>query len=210
MGLYCHSKSLTGLRSRYLVRGLRPAVSTASRFFAVSLVVTEATTPSLGLDSPSGFTVPRPLESCAVPMALMGFCCLSRHPFVQQFPGFQLWSLRRRDRSPADGVLLRTFPTRRSEPRQEGVALQSVSPTQSRDLSISCPLAVSDIASFCSEDQRVTMPRSFRALLPARIRSLRPAETGCGVDALMGFLVSSSPGSALAAEPVARLAPRAV
>jgi hypothetical protein len=180
MGLSCHSKSLTGLRSRYLVRGLRPAVFMASRFFAVSLVVTEATTPSLGLDSPSGFTVPRPLESCAVPMALMGFCCLSRHPFgsaVSRIPTLVPPSARpksRRRRASSN------FPTRRSEPRQEGVALQSVSPAQSRDLSVPCPLAVSDIESFCSEDQRVTMPRSFRALLPARIRSLRPAEAGCG------------------------------
>ena len=32
-------------------------------------------------------------------------------------------------------------------------------------------LAVYDIASSCSEDQEVTMPRSFKVLLPARIRT---------------------------------------
>jgi hypothetical protein len=34
-----------------------------------------------------------------------------------------------------------------------------------------CPPAVSDIAFSCSEDQKVTMPRDFRALLPAKIRT---------------------------------------
>ena len=33
------------------------------------------------------------------------------------------------------------------------------------------PHAVHDIASFCSEDQKVTMPRSFRAVIPAGIRT---------------------------------------
>jgi hypothetical protein len=47
----------TSLLSRYLVPGFRPAVSTASRFSAVLLVATEATTPPLGLDPPSGFTI---------------------------------------------------------------------------------------------------------------------------------------------------------
>jgi len=36
---------------------------------------------------------------------------------------------------------------------------------------LSCLLAVSDIACSCSEDQEVTMPRSFKALLPAKIRT---------------------------------------
>jgi hypothetical protein len=33
------------------------------------------------------------------------------------------------------------------------------------------PLVVSDIASSCSEDQKVTMPRNSKALLPAEIRT---------------------------------------
>jgi hypothetical protein len=33
------------------------------------------------------------------------------------------------------------------------------------------PLAVSDIACSCSEDQKATMPRNSRALLPAKIRT---------------------------------------
>ena len=48
------------------------------------------------------------------------------------------------------------------------------------------PLAVSDIACSCSEDQEVTMPRNFRALLPAKIRTrLEPMRAR--VDTLMGF-----------------------
>lgn len=65
-------------------------------------------------------------------------------------------------------------------PDRRGLPFRAFPPHRARDLSVPCPLAVSDIESFCSEDQRVTMPRSFRALLPARIRSLRPAEAGCG------------------------------
>jgi hypothetical protein len=41
------------------------------------------------------------------------------------------------------------------------------------------PLAVSDIALFCSEDQKITMPRSSRALLPAGIRA-RPGRSPAG------------------------------
>lgn len=113
-----------------------------------------------------------------------------------------------RGRNPTDGVLLRTFPTRKSEPRQEGVALQSVSPAQSRHLSAPCPHAVFDIESFCSEDQRVTMPRGFRALFPARIRTRFPTEVECGSMLSWAFLSRRGPGSALAAEPVARLSPQ--
>jgi hypothetical protein len=81
---------------------------------------------------------------------------------------------------PQTACFFELFRPEDRNPDRRGVALQSVSPAQSRDLSVSCPLAVSDIESFCSEDQRVTMPRSFRALLPARIRSLRPTEVECG------------------------------
>ena len=53
-----------------------------------------------------------------------------------------------------------------------------------------CPLAVSDIAFFCSEDQRITMPRDFRALLPARIRIPTEARRPGGTDTLLGFCLS--------------------
>jgi len=48
------------------------------------------------------------------------------------------------------------------------------------------------------------MPCNFRALLSARIRSLHPTEIVCGVDALMGFLVSGVRDSTPTAEPVTR------
>jgi hypothetical protein len=48
------------------------------------------------------------------------------------------------------------------------------------------PLAVSDIACSCSEDQKATMPRNSRALLPAKIRTrLKPMRARA--DTLMGF-----------------------
>lgn len=40
------------------------------------------------------------------------------------------------------------------------------------------PRAVHDIAIFCSEDQKVTMPRSFRALIPAGIRTSPGPKSG--------------------------------
>ena len=55
---------------------------------------------------------------------------------------------------------------------------------------LSYPLVVSDIACSCSEDQEATMPRNFRALLPAKIRTrLEPMRARA--DTLMGFLYSS-------------------
>jgi hypothetical protein len=53
------------------------------------------------------------------------------------------------------------------------------------------PLAVSDIACSCSEDQKATMPRNSRALLPAKIRTrLKPMRARA--DTLMGFIYSST------------------
>jgi hypothetical protein len=53
-------------------------------------------------------------------------------------------------------------------------------------LRLPCPHVVFDIASSCSEDQKVTMPRNSRALLPAEIRTrLEPVRARA--DTLMGF-----------------------
>jgi hypothetical protein len=53
-----------------------------------------------------------------------------------------------------------------------GFTLQSFSPPQSRTPFGAVALMLFfDIALFCSEDQKVTMPRSSRALLPAEIRT---------------------------------------
>jgi hypothetical protein len=50
-----------------------------------------------------------------------------------------------------------------------------------------CPLAVSGIAYSCSENQKFTMPRGSRALLPAEIRT-RPGRSQLRADTLLGFL----------------------
>jgi hypothetical protein len=69
-----------------------------------------------------------------------------------------------------------------------GFTLQSFSPSQSRTPfgARSLP-AVSDIAFSCSEDQEITMPRGFKVLLPARIRTpFRPGGRS-EADTLLGF-----------------------
>jgi len=69
-----------------------------------------------------------------------------------------------------------------------GFTLQSLSPSRSRtSLDARSLPAVLDIAFLCSEDQKITMPRSFKVLLPAKIRTSRrpkPPEA----DTLLGFL----------------------
>jgi hypothetical protein len=58
-----------------------------------------------------------------------------------------------------------------------GFTLQSLSPPRSRTPSgARSLLAVLDIAFCCSEDQKITMPRSFKVLLPAEIRTPATAE----------------------------------
>jgi hypothetical protein len=57
-----------------------------------------------------------------------------------------------------------------------GFTLQSLSPSQSRTpFGANSLLAVSNIASCCSEDQKVTMLRGSKVLLTARIRTRLPA-----------------------------------
>jgi hypothetical protein len=77
-----------------------------------------------------------------------------------------------------------------------GVPLQSLTPSRSRTpfgaLSL---LAVYDIASCCSEDQEVTMPRSFKVLLPARIRTPRSPEGDPGPLLSWAFWSSPEPSS---------------
>jgi hypothetical protein len=69
-----------------------------------------------------------------------------------------------------------------------GFTLQSVSPPRSRTSFDARSLpAVLDIAFLCSEDQKITMPRSFKVLLPAEIRTPeRPKPSGA--DTLLGFV----------------------
>jgi hypothetical protein len=58
-------------------------------------------------------------------------------------------------------------------------------------LRLPCPPVVFDIASSCSEDQKVTMPRNFRALLPAEIRT-RLERTARGPILSWDFVLSFS------------------
>jgi hypothetical protein len=68
-----------------------------------------------------------------------------------------------------------------------------------------CPRVVSDIAFFCSEDQRITMPRDFRTLLPARIRiPIRPEGRG---DRCSPGSFASPKRSPHTVEPASRLLP---
>ncbi len=82
---------------------------------------------------------------------------------------------------------LHCFPTSRVGTTHGVWALQSVTPPQSRTpRGAFDPHAVPDIACSCSEDQEVTMPRSSRVLLSAKIRtSGKPGSAAA--DALMGF-----------------------
>jgi len=93
---------------------------------------------------------------------------------------------------------LRVFPASRSRDHGPvplmGFALQSFSPPRSRPpFDVTCLLAVSDIASFCSEDQEVTMPRDSKALLPAEIRTRVRNRSRARADALLGLFASPDP-----------------
>lgn len=83
---------------------------------------------------------------------------------------------------------LRRLPIPKDRCHSWGSTLQSLSPSQSRAPfgARSLP-AVSDIAFSSSEDQEITMPRGFKVLLPARIRT--PSRPGgrFGADTLLGF-----------------------
>jgi hypothetical protein len=68
-----------------------------------------------------------------------------------------------------------------------------------------CPPAVSGIACSCSEDQELTMPRSFRALLTTEIRTRHRPRPG-RADALMGFRASPEQ-SPHGASPASRTRP---
>jgi hypothetical protein len=63
-GIARSSEAIAGTRSRYLVRGLRHAVSTASRFFGYSPSGAEAPEASMDFGFPSGHTETIPPEPC--------------------------------------------------------------------------------------------------------------------------------------------------
>jgi hypothetical protein len=138
-------------------------------------------------------------------MAFMGFCPLSNiHPTIAGFQDSNSGPFRLRDRSPIDGANAElTGP--KAGVKQEGRPFRAFPPQRSSAPFGALDLhAVSDIASFCSEDQRVTMPRGFKAVLSARIRSLHSTEAECGsmlswasssLQSLCHVAVSRLPGS---------------
>jgi hypothetical protein len=68
-----------------------------------------------------------------------------------------------------------------------------------------CPLAVSGMAFSCSEDQKITMPRDSRALLPAKIRT--PVDRGPPEPMLSWAFTPLQSVSPHAVEPASRPLP---
>ena len=168
------------LRSRSLVPGSRPAVSTASRSFAASSAGPEVPTSSHRLGVPFRAYHPTTLEVLRGSDGLHGVLPPVRHPSEnRKFPGFQLWPLPSPGPKSRRGRDSRTYrPEGRS--RSGGRPFRAFPPHEALRLATLFPRAVSDIASFCSEDQRVTMPRGSRASCPVWIRSLHKTEVECG------------------------------
>jgi hypothetical protein len=150
----------------------------------------------MALGSPSRYTEEPPPESCAAPATLMGFCAptatSARRSTIPGIPTPVRSAFR--VSHPLDGLLPSSLPTSRVG------TTHGVHPTESYPLAEPfafrrhCPPAVSGNASSCSEDQEVTLPRSSRALLPARIRT-RPgrSRTGPILSWAFGPLQSVSP-----------------
>jgi hypothetical protein len=163
----------TAVRSRYSVPGTRLAVSTTARSSGEPLSGAEAPETPLGLGSPSGHASALPPESCAAPATLMGFLAptatSARRSTIPRIP--TPVSSASRVSHPLDGLLPSSLPATRTG-AAHGVRppepFPRAEPYASRRR---CPPAVPGNAFSCSEDQEVTMPRSSRALLPARIRT---------------------------------------
>jgi hypothetical protein len=77
---------------------------------------------------------------------------------------------------PLDGLLPPSFPATRTGAAHGVHPSELFPPTEPYALRRLCPLVVSGIAYSCSENQKFTMPRDSRALLPARIRTRRRSE----------------------------------
>jgi len=138
----------------------------------------------MGFDGPPRHTGKVPPESCAAPAAFMGFSAptatSARRSTYLGIPAPIRSAFR--VSHPLDGLLPSRLPTSRigaTHGVRPAELFPSTEPCASRRL---CPLAVSGIAYSCSENQKFTMPRSFRALLPAEIRTHnrpKPAPSRC-------------------------------
>jgi hypothetical protein len=143
----------------------------------------------MGFDGPPRHTGKVPPESCAAPATFMGFSAPTATSARRStYPGIPT-PVRSAFRvsHPLDGLLPSRLPATRTG-ATHGVhpaeLFPSAEPYASRRL---CPLAVSGIAYSCSENQKFTMPRDSRALLPAEIRT-PPGRSRTRADTLLGFL----------------------
>jgi hypothetical protein len=157
----------------------------------------------IGLDGPPGHTGKVPPESCAAPATFLGFLAptaTSARRSTQ--PGIPT-PIRSASRvsHPHDGFLPPSLPATRTGATHGVHPPELFPPAEPYTLRRQCPPAVPGIAYSCSENQKFTMPRSSRALLPARIRT--PAgRSRPEADALMGF---SSPLQSVPIPPGGRL-----
>jgi hypothetical protein len=156
-----------------LVPGIRLAVSTTSRFSEGPLSDAETPETLLGLGSPTGHTKTPPPESCAAPATLMGFgaptATTAQRSTIPRIPTPVRSAFR--VSHPLDGLLPPSFPASRTGAAHGVHPSEPFPRTEPYAFRRHYPLAVSGNASSCSEDQEVTLPRSSRALLPARIRT---------------------------------------
>jgi hypothetical protein len=132
----------------------------------------EATVTPIGLDPLQGSSVPLPPK--VIPS---GNLHEVRRPYSDmsnggpQFPGFQP-----RFVPPSEFLTLLTAFSLQSLPATRTGTTHGVHPSELSPLTKPCafrrlyPHAVSDIALFCSEDQKATMPRSSRAFFSERVR----------------------------------------
>jgi hypothetical protein len=114
----------------------------------------------------------RPRRSPRTPTTFMRFARLYSDMGVKvHWPGFPtpVRSVFRVSR-PLDGLLPSRFPATRTGATHEVHPTERYPSAEPHAFRRRCPLAVSGIACSCSEDQKFTMPRSSRALLPAEIR----------------------------------------
>jgi len=192
MRLSCPAEFTAESVVAYLVHDTRHAVLTTTRFSGNGRVGTEAPTPPMDLDPLQG-TPGNPSRSLPTPAALLRFPAPTATSARRSTnPGFQTRCV-----PPSGFLTLLTVSSLRHLPVSRTGATHGVHPSELFPLAEPYasrrrfPLAVSDIAFFCSEDQRITMPRSFRALLPARIRipGSRTRRFG-GIDALLGIRLS--------------------
>ena len=163
----------------HMVHDTRHAVLTTTRFSGNGRVGTEVPTPPMDLDPLQG-TPGNPSRSLPTPATLLRFSAPTATSVRRSTnPGFHTRCV-----PPSGFLTLVTVSSLRHLPVSRTGATHGVHPSELFPLAEPYafrrrfPLAVSDIAFFCSEDQRITMPRSFRALLPARIRIPCPEPEG--------------------------------